>query len=192
MIIDISKWNGIIDFAKLKKNVELVIIKASEGIGTADKKFKEYVAGCVTNNIPWGAYHFATFNSQDVAKDAATEAYFFINTIKATGQKPVVMVLDTETNDTKLPINGNKLESYCSIFLSILEREGFNAAIYMSPGFSWFLPKTHKLGKYKLWVADYNEPINPINGWKKPWLHQYTDKGTVPGINTKVDLNKFL
>ncbi len=191
--IDISKWNGKVDFAGVKANnpkVDLVIIKASEGSGIEDKQFVRNASECIMNGLQWGAYHFATWNSQDVSRDATNEAYFFIKTVRKIG-KPVIMVLDVETNETKLPITAKQLESYCSIFLSILEREKYEVAIYMSPGFSWFLPKGHKLGKYRLWVADYSGAINPVNGWQKPWLHQYTDQGSCAGVKGFCDLNKF-
>lgn len=191
--IDISKWNGKVDFAGVKANnpkVDLVIIKASEGSGIEDKQFVRNASECIMNGLQWGAYHFATWNSQDVSRDATNEAYFFIKTVRKIG-KPVIMVLDVETNETKLPITAKQLESYCSIFLSILEREKYEVAIYMSPGFSWFLPKGHKLGKYRLWVADYSGAINPVNGWDKFWLHQYTDKGSCAGVKGFCDLNKF-
>jgi len=191
--IDISKWNGKVDFAGVKSNkpkVDLVIIKATQGSSFTDPKFVTNASGAIMNGIAWGAYHFANLKFTDPSKSAFEQAGHFIKTVNAIG-KPSVMVLDVETNDTKLQITGKQLESFCSIFLSILEQEGLDTAIYMSPGFSWFLPKGHKLGKYKMWIADYTGAINPVNGWDKFWLHQYTDKGSCAGVKGFCDLNNF-
>lgn len=56
--IDISKWQGSIDFSKVARNVEFVILR--EGYRKAvDERFLEYVAGCKKYGIPIrGVYHF--------------------------------------------------------------------------------------------------------------------------------------
>mgnify|MGYP003659973141 CR=1 FL=1 len=191
--IDISKWNGVIDFAKVKTNEPLidgVIIRATNGLNKTDEKFLANAKGCIDNNIAWGAYHFAQFT-----QDAAHQALKFLVTIQKAGGKPTLpLVLDVETNEKTLPINAAQLEKFCIDFLTVIETNtcGYDIAIYMSPGFSWFFPKNHKLGKYKLWAADYTGNINPVNGWKKVWLHQYSDKGKVSGIGTNVDLNRTI
>ncbi len=192
--IDISKWNGNVDFAGVKSNVpkvDMVIIRATKYTDGVDNFFIKNASGCIMNGLPWGAYHFANLNFKDASQAAFAQAYHFISTVRKIGQ-PALMVLDVESNETKLPTTGKQLEVFCSIFLSILEKEKFEPAIYMSPGFSWFLPKGHKLGRFKLWAADYTGTINPINGWTKPWLHQYTDKGKCAGVKTNCDLNKVV
>ena len=56
--IDISYWQGKVDFSKVSKSVEFVILR--EGYRrTIDKRFLEYVQGCKGNSIPiHGVYHF--------------------------------------------------------------------------------------------------------------------------------------
>lgn len=185
--IDISKWNGVIDFKKLATESDKVFIRAGNGAKT-DEKFLLNAKGCIANNIQWGAYFFFNFT-----QDPATQANKFASIVESAGAKPSLpLVLDIETNEKTLPITGKQLLAACHTFLNILESKNYDTAIYLSPGFSWFLPKGHDLGKYKLWVADYNEPINPVNGWPKAWLHQYSDKGKIAGITTAVDLNKFV
>ena len=57
--IDISYWQGNVDFSKVAKNVDFVILR--EGYRkTMDQKFLEYVDGCKKNGIPIkGVYHFS-------------------------------------------------------------------------------------------------------------------------------------
>lgn len=187
--IDISEWNGVIDFAKLKndKQAEFVIIRATNGLHKIDKRFYENATSCIDNKIPWGAYHFA-----DMTKSAKLQAQKFISVVEGAGNPQMPMVLDVETNNTTIPLSSFQLELFCSQFLIELEKENFDTAIYMSAGFSWFLPVGHNLSKYKLWVADYTGAINAVNGWKNFWMHQFSQTGRVAGITTETDLNRIL
>lgn len=190
MIIDISKWNWgkPIDFKKVSETVDRIFIRAGNGLNKQDPFFLPAAKGCISQGISWGSYHFAQFTQDPVA-----QATKFVATVEQALVKPSLpLVLDVETNDTSLPITAKQLEDFCLKFLRYVESKGYDTAIYMSPGFSWFLPIGHKLDSYKLWAADYTNPINKINGWSKPWLHQWTDKGSVPGITGAVDLNRLI
>lgn len=184
---DLSKWNDTVNFPELKSHIDGAFIRASNGLNKTDPLFAKHTKGCIDNNILWGSYHFASFT-----QDAKAQAAKFMAIVEASGKPSMQMVLDVETNEKKLPINGFQLEILCETFLSTLEQHGYDTMIYMSPGFSWFLPKNHKLGKYKLWCADYDFPINKINGWNKPYMLQYTDKGSLPGVKWAVDLSRLM
>lgn len=189
-IVDISKWNWNkpIDFTKLSLFADKCFIRAGNGLAKQDPYFLPSAKGCVANGIQWGSYFFAQFQ-----QDALAQATKFVAIVEQALVKPSLpLVLDVETNETKLPITSKQLEAFCHKFLEYVESKGYDTAIYMSPGFSWFLPKGHTLGKYKLWAADSTGIINPVNGWPKPWMHQWTDKGSVPGITGNVDLNRFV
>lgn len=69
--IDISKWQGSIDFSKVARNVEFAILR--EGYRKAiDERFLEYVAGCKKYGIPIrGVYHFCYATSAEGAKEEA-------------------------------------------------------------------------------------------------------------------------
>lgn len=195
LIIDVSRWNGSnIDWPEVAKTVSTVFVRAGNGLNKADPMFLSNAKGAIQNGLKWGAYFFFNF-----LQDPFAQAKKFIATVEQAGTPTMPLVLDIETNEPKLPITGAQLEDYCHKFLGVIESEEnevggklYDTAIYLSPGFSWFLPKNHTLGKYKLWVADYNSPINKVNGWQKPWLHQYTDKGNVKGIIGNCDLNRIL
>ena len=77
--IDISEFNGRIDFAKIKTQVDYVYIRATYGRYGIDKRFKEYVEGCIKNQIPFSFYYYSY--ATDVKK-AEEEVIFFLDTIK--------------------------------------------------------------------------------------------------------------
>lgn len=60
--IDVSKWNGVIDWKKVKSDgVEFAIIRSSwgkESPSQIDKCFEQNYAGCKANGIPIGTYHY--------------------------------------------------------------------------------------------------------------------------------------
>lgn len=66
--IDISKWQGSIDFSKVARNVEFAILR--EGYRKAiDERFLEYVTGCKKYGIPIrGVYHFCYATSAEGGK----------------------------------------------------------------------------------------------------------------------------
>lgn len=201
--IDVSHNNGIIDWNKVKANspkVDFAMLKASEGVSSADKKLLFNIQGCAAAGIPWGAYHFATWNlPNDPDKDARTEALFFISLVESaiakTGSRPSMpLVLDIESNKP-IPYTRDMMMTYIKSFITELVAAGFDFALYGSRGFmDSYLPRDHKLGTWKLWLAQYNNkpvPVLPI-GWNKAWMWQYTDQGKCNGIITNVDLNKTL
>lgn len=192
-IIDVSKHNGIIDWKAVAPHISGAILKATEGATVMDKRFYDNVRGCEANNIPWGAYHFATWNDEDEVRDATNEARFFLSVVKgAAGIPKLPLVLDIESNKP-IPYTKQEMVVYCKTFIDFLGITGVGVAIYGSPGFlNSYLPADHPFANIKLWVADYTGAINPVPGWKKPWLHQYTDRGTITGMKGPVDLNRVI
>ena len=194
MIIDVSKHNGNIDWGLASNHLDFAIIKASEGANYIDKQFLTNVKGAVKNGVKWGAYHFATWNNpKNPEKDGRQEAQFFMATVaKANIYPDMPCVLDIESNNP-IPYTRTMMNDYVSSFIEEIKKTSIEPALYGSPGFlNSYLPLNHSFGDIKLWVADYTLPINKVNGWDKPWLHQYTDKGNWPGIKGFVDLNTLI
>ncbi len=193
--IDVSHNNGRVNWALVAMNlpkIDFAFIKATEGATAADREFLNNVAGCKAKGILWGAYHFATFNSQDVVADAKAEAAFFIKRVQLAGKPDLPLVLDIESNKA-LSLTTDEVNKYVQAFIKELLLAGYQVAIYSSPGFlNSNLPLNHQFGKYPLWVADYTGAINKVNGWKSYWIHQYTDKGKCLGVGTTCDLNRVL
>ncbi len=195
MIIDISHHNGIIDWALVAKDPQGIsgaIMKATEGATGADKRLARNIQGCKDNGLDWGCYHFATWNNENEVLDAKQEAAHFIQRVQGFGTPTLPMVLDIESNNP-IPYTRQEMIDFVAAFLSEVKAAGYETAIYASPGFlNSYLPANHPFKNEKLWVADYTNGINPVPGWTKYWLHQYTEKGKVQGIAGNVDLNRFV
>lgn len=193
LLIDTSKWNGVIDWNKVKadpQNIKGVIIKASEGGTSRHPTIYKQADGATAAGLPVSYYHFATWNSEDEVQDAADEARFFLSVIKGAPKPSFPLVLDIESNN---PIQYTKQEmiDYVSSFVKTVQDAGYEIAIYASPGFlNSYLPANHPFTNLPLWVADFTGAINPVPGWKKIWLHQYSESGKVAGISGNVDMDR--
>lgn len=97
--IDISYWQGKVDFSKVSKSVEFVILREGYRM-TIDKRFLEYVQGCKGNSIPiHGVYHFCYATSTVGAEEEAASC--IANMRKAGLGKDVIVFFDFEYDTVK-------------------------------------------------------------------------------------------
>lgn len=194
LVLDISKWNGVVDFKKLKNLVDGIIIRmgyrghGSAGTLVTDPYFKTYVKGCVDNGIPFGLYFF----SQAInASEGRAEANYTLDAIEALGYKPEFPIyIDTELGNGGKgradKISKSDRTSAVKAFCERVEERGYFAGIYAST--SWFYSKLNdsELLKYAHWVAHYATKC----GYTGPYgMWQFTSTKTIDGINGNVDHN---
>lgn len=181
--IDVSEYQGSIDFQKAKKQIDFVIVRAGYGrvASQKDKYFEENYKNARAAGLKVGAYWFSYADS---AEDARREAQACMEVIK--GKKfeyPVYF-------DIELKEQFDKGRQFCSdlvtAFCTELEKAGYFTGFYISrsPLQSFITPEVAK--RYALWVAEYGEKLN-YNGQYGMW--QYTSSGEVDGISGRVDLD---
>lgn len=183
--IDVSKWNGNIDWKKVKNSgIDFAIIR--EGYGKksptqVDKKFKENIEGAKNEGIHVGAYHFSYADS---INDAKLEAEFCLENIKGYSlEYPIV--LDIEDKEM-LKINTRQRTDICIKFCETIENAGYYAMIYTNK--NWldnYLYAEELLKRFDLWIAEWycEKPSYSCGMW------QYSEIGKIDGINGNVDLN---
>lgn len=190
IIIDISRYQTVTDWKAVADAVEGVFIKATEGQGFIDPKFVAHAQAAQAAKIPKGFYHFASLNdSKTPEADARAEARDFL---KATApfSKELPYVLDLETN--KADLSRELVEKWVAAFFSELEKHGVTDYVLYSyaPFLDTHLPRGHKFGNIRLWLAAYVKSPRLPRGWSSYWLWQYSSKGSIPGINGNVDVNR--
>ena len=190
--IDVSHWQGTIDWAKVRAAGKLfAFAKATEGIGFKDDRYDRNKAGAMANGIKFGAYHFARPENNPV-----TEADWFVNNMDL-DRGMLLPVLDLERTGSR-SVSG--LTSWVKAWLQrVYDRTGARAMIYTSPSFwrnnlnntRWFADNGYAM----LWVAHWgvSSPSVPADNWGgRSWTFwQYTSDGTVAGISGRVDLNRY-
>ena len=104
--IDISNWQGDVNFDSVSKTQDFVIIKATEGVGYKDPRFEQYRAELRRLKIPTGYYHFAR---PDLGNSPEAEAEWFLKVIQPL-QAGESLYLDFE-------VNASNPVSWCKSFL---------------------------------------------------------------------------
>lgn len=197
-IIDVSKWQGSINWKEVAKDdVDFVILRAS--CGTAkDEKFEEYARGCQQNGIPFGVYHYSMATSNTVA---LSEIKTFYNTAKP--YAPKFWALDIEdasqlyANGKSLPMRGNFKSLVTYLHTELRKRVGSTGKIVFYGGSSVYEPYggLSSIPWDAVWFANYSAKSTPyatVNGAKIYCdLWQYSSKGRVNGIGTNVDQNRI-
>lgn len=192
--IDVSHWQGNIDWAKVAQNVpkvDFAIIKTSTGIGSLDPRAVWNANGAKKNGIKVGYYHFCSLNDENELLDATNEAKWFMKVLKSLPTPDLPLVLDFENNPL-VSLDKGELLTWIKTFFATLVANGYKDYILYSykPFLDKYLPFTHGLGNIPLWIAQYRPMLSLPNGWTKHWLWQYSDRGRIKGIAGDVDLNK--
>ena len=188
--IDISAWQGNINFKQVKTTgVDFVIIR--EGYGTTvDQKFFEYVSGAKSAGIAIPAvYHFC-YSTNEAA--AILEAQTCMaNVAKAGLPKNTIIFFDFEydtvTNAKRKGVTLGKQQciSFTNAFCNTIAKQGYKPGVYCNLDYYNTMYDTATINKYILWLAQYTKGEPKF----KCAYHQYSDKGKIAGINADVDLN---
>lgn len=189
--IDVSVYQGEIDWETVSKQVDFAYIKAGQGINNQDLYLQKNAQEVAKTNLKFGYYHFATLNQQDVFNDAKQEADYFLNQLKDLPKASLSPTLDIELNNT-LNLTPDKVENWIHAFVSSMKNDGYNIILYSYKAFlDTNLPKNHTLGSLPLWIAQYSSNSFPVlpNGFKSYNIWQKSDKGKLEGISGFVDLN---
>ena len=189
--IDISKFNVVTDFNKVKQaGYDFVIIRAMGSNGSKpykDPKFETYYDQAVKAGLHVGAYAYVKPSYKgDVVIEAAERANMFIDII---GDRKLDMpvYIDVEGWNKKLK-NDNTL--YTVSFCGTCEHRHFYTGVYGSD-VSTFIDLLDKsfLLPFTWWVARYSK-YPPQKATENCHIWQYTSTGTVPGIKGNVDLDQ--
>lgn len=183
--IDVSHWQGTIDWSKVKAaGIEFAIIKAggSDAGFYTDSKWEENYKGAKAAGIPVGAYYFVGKDCVSAAAGKA-DAERFIQILKGKQlEYPVYMDNEAQPALAKAGITEATIA-----FCETMEAAGFFAGVYGSTnsGFKERMDDS-KLGEYTHWVAQYTDKCTYAGNYG---IWQYTSKGSVSGISGNVDLD---
>lgn len=185
--IDVSGWQGEIDFEKIKNaGVEFIMIRVGGTRGTngeyfVDKYFKRNIEEANKYGIKAGIYFYSYANSKE---SAMKDAKWVIKQIKDY-DIDLPIAFDWEEwayfNDYNLSFFG--LTSMAESFLETIEEAGYEGMLYSSKSYleNIWLPT-----KYDIWLAHYTIQTN-YQGKYKLW--QLCENGKIDGIDGAVDIN---
>lgn len=189
MGIDVSKWNGDIDWNAVKNSgVSYVIIRcgyrgSSQGSLIVDPKFQSNIKGATDAGLKVGVYFF----TQAVDRvEAVEEASMVLDMIK-NYRISYPVFLDVEASGGRADsISKETRTEVCKAFCQTIQNGGYTAGIYANK--TWLTEKidTSQLSGYKIWLAQYSSTPTYTGRYD---LWQYKSTGRVSGISGDVDLN---
>ena len=187
-ILDISKYQPTVDYAKTAKAVDGVILRigltywGAQNMGK-DECFDKHYAGFKAVNCPVGVYYYSC---ADTVAMAEKEADFCLSLMQGK-QFELPIYYDVENNQRQGGLSKAALTQIVDAFCSKVEKAGYYVGFYAST--SWLTNKmdTAYLGKkYTLWKADYRTAYDKTIACD---MHQYTSTATVAGISGNVDMS---
>lgn len=189
--IDISKWQGDVDFAKVKGDVDGIIIRAGYGQNNIDAKFERNIKECNKHGIPCGVYWFSYAYTEEMAKKEAEYCLAAIKPYKV--ELPVCFDFEYDSVDKAKANYGVTIDKTLATklvhaFCGTIEAAGYYAMNYTNKDYlnRYFDDSTLK---YDLWIAAWPTKPDPKNPPRECGIWQYTSKGSVSGINGNVDMN---
>lgn len=191
--IDVSKWQGDIDWDKVQEaGIEFAIIRAGyrgsvTGSLVEDPYFVTNMKGASASGVPVGVYFFTQAVNEVEAVEEASAVLQLVKEYKL--EYPIF--IDTEGAGGNGRADGLDVETrtlVCEAFCRTIANAGYEAGVYGSR--NWYNNRLYadKLDKYFIWLAEYRS-IPLYQGYYQMW--QYTSKGKVNGIEGNVDLDIY-
>lgn len=184
--VDLSHWNGDVDFAKVVADGygDFVLPKLTEGHTFRDPKAQRNVDEARKAGVGLVVgYHFARFT--DIAS-AVTEASFAVSAAKEHGVDMIALDIEHAADLRKAGVGD--ITDAAGMFMSVVGAE-FPAILYTYPSFikSFF---NEKIAAHPLWIANYRVEAPFLGPWSDWLVWQYDDKGSVDGVGSgNVDVN---
>ena len=192
--IDVSKWNGTINWSNVKKaGIEYAFVRTSyrgtkTGALAKDPTAAANMKNAAAAGVKVGAY---IFSQAITTAEAVQEAKYLLQTVK--GYKITMpLVFDYEyysggrfSSSTKL--SRRVKTDICLAFCDRIRKAGYTPLVYANKSmFSSDLYASEITAKYPVWLAHYTTSTDYTGDYD---FWQYTSSGRVSGISGNVDMN---
>ena len=193
-IIDVSEWQGVIDWNKvIADDVTLSIIRVQHGSAHQDLKYMENLQQCISAGGKYAVYAYFAATSTSDAQQEARDFYNRTQKVVAGKQQPIFYAIDVESIEMSGDVTQMRagVEAYMSQ-LNALGVPDNKIVLYIA---------NHLYDKFNLnvarpgaiWIPSYGQNDGTLANSLKPThpydLHQFTSKGSVKGISGNVDMS---
>ena len=193
--IDVSEWNGDIDWEKVKEaGIKFAIIRLGyrgyeSGRLVLDMNFYDYIEGALAAGLDVGVYFFSQAVDEDEARE---EAKFVLNNIHGYNVT-MPIYFDTEEVESGEARTDDMVTAHYTAhavaFCDAIEAAGYEAGVYASQRWINKSLDIERLEGYNIWFAKYADAPNTQYRFD---MWQYSESGQVDGISTNVDLNVWV
>ncbi len=190
--IDVSTWQGDIDWAKVKASglVDFAIIRSSRGPLSeeqpmiADDKLHNNMVGAMQNGIDVGVYHYCYGETVEQVKE---EARFVLSLVQGYDLTfPIIFDIEDEWYQ-KNGYTKEMLTDMTIAFCEEIKKAGYMPMVYSYASFFKSSLDMDRLSEYPVWVAHVNTDSPAYDDTYFMW--QYSWEGKIDGIEGDVDLD---
>ena len=188
-VMDISAWQGDIDWDTVKKKADLdgVILRIAAGCEYEDKKLARNIEAVKKIGLPYGIYIYSYAENKN---EGITYANFTIDIIKKYNMNPKIGIfLDLEANDYTNHLSTKDYEQIVAGYMDTMFNKGYGnlTKIYTYKSLAEEKLNTPYLYNQITWIAHYNHFNRYVNSNVVGW--QYSSQETVPGVPTVADMS---
>jgi len=189
--VDVSSYQQDIDWkAVAAAGVDFAMIRVgyrgyTEGAIQEDANFEKNIQGALDAGLDVGVYFFSQAITAEEAKE---EAQFVLDKISGYSVSyPVVFDWEDVEADARSDGMDSVLLTQCAqAFCQTAEAAGYKTGIYFNQQFGYQEYDLLTLKDYTFWLAEYNTAPTFVYAFQ---MWQYSNSGTVDGIEGSVDLN---
>ena len=192
--IDVSEWQGEIDWQQVRSaGVEFVMVRigwrgSEQGVLSVDTMAQTYYEGAVAAGLRVGGYFFSQAINPEEAQE---EARFVLDAVKDWQiDMPIAYDWEYISDESRTASVDNATLTQCvAAFCSEIEQAGYSSMLYFNTHHAVHRLDLEVLRDFGFWFALYDGMLNTdfrVDMW------QYTDRGSVPGIEGNVDINLHL
>lgn len=188
--IDVSYHQGEIDWQKVAQDgVEFAFLRVGiRGYGTGkvvlDEQFENNVKGALANGIQVGVYFYSQSVNQEEVLEEARVVLEQIAPYRITG--PVVYDAEKVSDSRTSSLSSTERTDMAITFCETVKEAGYRPMVYLNLDTAFSMLELERLEEYDKWLAHYDSVMYYPYDYK---IWQYSESGTVDGINGEVDLN---
>ena len=185
--LDLSKWQGDVDFSKLKEQgVAFVMLKVGGqtkigGKFNIDPKFYDNIKKANEYGIKVGLYFYSYAKTEAEAREQAKWVVSKVNDYDI--ELPIVFDWENWNKYTTFHISFNTLNKVAKAFMEEVEKNGYEAMLYSS---KYYLETIWYQEDYKIWLAYYTNNNDYIGDYV---MWQLCNNGKIDGIDGYVDID---
>ncbi len=190
--IDVSKWNGAIDWgAVAASGVKFAIIRcgyrgSSTGVLVEDPTFRANIQGAQAAGIKVGLYFFTQAVNEVEAVEEASMCMSLAQGYSISYPIFIDVEFTVNRNGRADGLDRATRSAVARAFCETINSGGYAGGVYSSKSWFGYSLDMSVIGGYKIWLAHYTSQTD-YGGHYDLW--QYSSKGSISGIKGNVDLN---
>jgi len=195
--IDVSHWQNTIDWEQVKASgVDFAMIRLGyrgyeQGGLNVDSHAIVNLEGAIAAGLDVGVYFFSQALTPEEAEEEAYYTLELLEPYKEHITMPVVFDWEHVSSAGARTANMRDPDilTDCTLaFLQTVEASGYRPMVYFNRTQSWKYLNLEEVKDYEFWLAAYTQRMD-FQYKIKMW--QYTNKGTVPGVEGECDINIY-